>query len=92
MLSAVSCSSTHHAILRHGARSFFLAYGEDGDEGFDQVMGSSPLVHKYSWYLHFRNSYSLFMYVRDELIQRQCMNHDSKRGRCSTARTLGSWV
>ena len=39
MLSAVSGSSTHHVILRHGARSFSLAYGEDDDEGFDQAMG-----------------------------------------------------
>jgi hypothetical protein len=30
----------HHAILRHGARSFFLAYGEDYDEGLDQAMGT----------------------------------------------------
>jgi hypothetical protein len=30
----------HHAILRHGARCFFLACGEDGDEGLDQVMGT----------------------------------------------------
>jgi hypothetical protein len=29
----------HHAILRRGARCFFLASGEDGDEGLDQVLG-----------------------------------------------------
>jgi hypothetical protein len=30
----------HHAIFRLGARSFFLAYVEDGDEGLDQAMGT----------------------------------------------------
>jgi len=40
MLSAVSDSWTHHAILRHGARSFFLAYGENYDVELDQVMGT----------------------------------------------------
>ena len=38
MRSAVSGSSTHHAILRHGVRSFFLACGEDGDDGLDKAM------------------------------------------------------
>jgi hypothetical protein len=33
MRSAFSGNSTHHAILRHGVRSSFLVYGEDGDEG-----------------------------------------------------------
>jgi hypothetical protein len=37
MLSAVLGSQMHHAILRHGARSFILAYGEDGDDGLDQA-------------------------------------------------------
>jgi len=32
------------------------------------------------------------MYVDDKLIRHKYMNHDSKRVRCSTARTLGSWV
>jgi hypothetical protein len=40
MRSAVSGSSTYHAILRHGVRYFFLAYREDGDEGLDQAMGT----------------------------------------------------
>jgi hypothetical protein len=40
MRSAVSGSSTHHAILRHSVRSFFLVYGEDGNEGLDQAMGT----------------------------------------------------
>jgi len=38
MLPAVSGSSTHHAIPRHGVRSFFLVYREDGDEGLYQAM------------------------------------------------------
>jgi hypothetical protein len=29
-----------HAILRHGARLFFLAYGDDGGEGLDQTTGT----------------------------------------------------
>jgi hypothetical protein len=45
VLSAVSGSWKYHAILRHGARSFFLAYGEDGDEGFDQAMGTKVERH-----------------------------------------------
>ena len=38
MLSAVSDSKTHHAILRHGARSSFPGLWEDGDYGLNQAM------------------------------------------------------
>jgi len=29
-----------HAILTHGARHFFLTYGEDGGDGLDQTTGT----------------------------------------------------
>jgi len=45
MLSTVPGISTHHAILRHGALSFCLAYGEDGDDGLDQAMGTKVERH-----------------------------------------------
>jgi hypothetical protein len=40
MLSAVLGSYINLAILRHGARSFFLAYGKDGDERPDEATGT----------------------------------------------------
>jgi len=40
MLSAVLGSEMHHAILRQGARYFFLGNGENGDERLDQTMGT----------------------------------------------------
>jgi len=44
MRSAVTNRLTHQALLRHGARSFSLAYGEDGDGGLDQAMQKNVRV------------------------------------------------